>query len=233
MCDPCEVKPWEKLAKANAPDGELLELRRRGHEYLIYAGGYDLMSSEDDASSIALSEFGCAHICAANAPRVLIGGLGMGYTLRAALDLLGPDAKVEVAELVPAVVEWNREWLGTLAGNPLDDRRSELIVGDVRKAIRTAQKSYDAVLLDVDNGPDALAHNQNDGLYSQRGISEAYDALKPGGVFGVWSFDDDAGFTKRLKKQGFVVATHKVSASKKGRGRFHQIWTARRPEGSS
>lgn len=222
------MKPWEKLARATAPDGEVLELRRRGHEYLIYAGGYDLMSSEDDTSSIALSKFGCAHVGAVKDPRVLIGGLGMGYTLRAALDLVGADATVEVAELSPAVVEWNREWLGSLAGNPLDDPRSKLIVGDVRKAIRAATRGYDAILLDVDNGPDALAHKQNDGLYSQRGIGEAFAALKPGGVFGVWSFDDDAGFTKRLKKQGFVVATHKVSASKKGRGRFHQIWTAKR-----
>lgn len=224
------MKPWEKLATAAAPDGETLELRRRGHEYLIYAGGYDLMSSEDDASSIALSKLGCAHICGAEAPRVLIGGLGMGYTLRAALDALGPKAIVEVAELVPAVVDWNREWLGQLAGAPLDDPRTVLIVDDVRVPIRAGNTGYDAILLDVDNGPDALAHKQNDGLYSQRGIKEAFCALKPGGVFGVWSFDDDAAFTKRLKKQGFSVETNKVSASKKGRGRFHQIWTAKRPK---
>jgi spermidine synthase len=189
-----------------------------------------LMSSEDDASSIALSSLGCAHLGAAQAPRVLIGGLGMGYTLRAALDAVGPDAKVEIAELVPAVVDWNREWLGELAGRPLDDPRTHLIVDDVRVPMRAKPKAYDAVLLDVDNGPDALAHKQNDGLYSQRGVQEAFAALKPGGVFGVWSFDDDAGFTKRLKKQGFGVETHKVSASKKGRGRFHQIWIAKRPK---
>ncbi len=223
------MKPWEKLATAPAPDGETLELRRRGHEYLIYAGGYDLMSSEDDVSSIALSKLGCAHLAQAEAPRVLVGGLGMGYTLRAALDVLSAKAVVEVAELVPAVVDWNREWLGQLAGAPLDDARTVLIVGDVRVPMRANSEAYDAILLDVDNGPDALAHKQNDGLYSRRGIREAWAALRPGGVFAVWSFDDDAGFTKRLKKQGFSVETHKVSASKKGRGRFHQIWTAKRP----
>ncbi len=224
------MKPWEKLATAVAPDGEALELRRRGHEYLIYAGGYDLMSSEDDTSSIALSTHGCAHLAAAKSPRVLVGGLGMGYTLRAALDFLGPGATVEIAELVPAVVDWNREFLGELAGHPLADPRTKLLVGDVRAPIRSQTGVYDAILLDVDNGPDALAHKQNDGLYSQRGIREAYAALRPGGVLGVWSFDDDAGFTKRLKKEGFVVTTHKVSASKKGRGRYHQIWSAQRPK---
>jgi spermidine synthase len=220
--------PWEKLAKGKAPDGQVLELRRRGHEYLIYAGGYDLMSSEDDTSSIALSQYGCAHLSATKPARVLVGGLGMGYTLRAALDRVGQSSTVEIAELVSSVVDWNREWLGELAGNPLGDSRTKLLLGDVRKPIRKAKSSYDAILLDVDNGPDALAHKQNDGLYGKRGIDEAYDALKIGGVLGVWSFNDDPGFTKRLEKRGFKVETHRVSASKQGRGRYHQIWTARK-----
>jgi len=221
--------PWETLAVGKAPDGQALELRRRGHEYLIYAGGYDLMSSEDDTSSIALSDFGCAHLRGATASRVLVGGLGMGYTLRAALNRVSPQSTVEVAELVGAVVQWNRQWLGDLAGQPLEDPRTKLFTGDVRKPIRSAKGVYDAILLDVDNGPDALAHKQNDGLYSKRGITEAFAALKPGGIFGVWSFDDEPSFTRRLGAAGFSVKTHKVSASKKGRGRYHQIWTARRP----
>ena len=155
----------------------------------------------------------------------------MGYTLRATLDRLSATATVEIAELVPAVVDWNREWLGDLAGKPLDDSRTKLFVGDVRIPMRAKAKRYHAILLDVDNGPDALAHKQNDGLYSRRGLKEAFAALKPGGVFGVWSFNDDQGFTKRLQKQGFTVTTHKVSASRKGRGRYHQIWTAKRPQG--
>ena len=220
--------PWEKLATGKAPDGQELELRRRGHEYLIYAGGYDLMSSEDDTSSMALSEFGCAHLAGAKKARVLVGGLGMGYTLRAALDRVSESSTVEIAELVSAVVNWNREWLGPLAGNPLDDPRTKLLMGDVRKPIRKGKNLYDAILLDVDNGPDALAHKKNTGLYGTRGIDEAYLALKPGGIFAVWSFDDEPSFTRRLEKRGFSVHTHKVSASKKGRGRYHQIWTARR-----
>lgn len=220
--------PWEKLATGKAPDGQVLELRRRGHEYLIYAGGYDLMSSEDDTSSIALSEHGLAHLAATKRARVLVGGLGMGYTLRAALDRVNASSTVEIAELVSSVVDWNQQWLGDLAGNPLADPRTRLLLGDVRKPIRAAKNSYDAILLDVDNGPDALAHKKNDGLYGNRGIDEAYEALKTGGVFGVWSFDDEPSFTRRLEKRGFKVQTHRVSASKKGRGRYHQIWTARK-----
>ena len=220
--------PWEKLAKGHAPDGEVLELRRRGHEYLIYAGGYDLMSSEDDASSIALSVHGCAHLDTKSTSKVLVGGLGMGYTLRAALNLVSTTSIVEVAELVSVVVDWNRKWLGELAGNPLGDARTKLLVGDVRAPIRSAKNKYDAILLDVDNGPEALAHKHNNGLYGKRGIDEAFVALRPGGVLAVWSFDDDASFTRRLEKRGFAVQTHKVSASKKGRGRYHQVWTAKR-----
>ena len=226
------MKPWEKLASTNAPDGELIELRRRGHEYVIYAGGYDLMSSEDDASSIALSELGCKHLSGQPSACVLVGGLGMGYTLRAALDRVTKSSVVEIAELVSGVVDWNREWLGDLAGKPLDDPRTKLLLGDVAKPIAAAKNKYGAILLDVDNGPDSLAHAANDNLYSKSGIERAFRALRPGGVLGVWSFDDDKGFTKRLGKAGFIVTTHKVSASKKGRGRYHQIWTAKKPKSS-
>ena len=218
------MKPWEKLEVVEAPDGTVLELRRRGHEYLILAGGRDLMSSEDVTSSRALAELGLA---AVKRPRcVLVGGLGMGYTLRAALDAVGPGAVVEVAELVPGVVAWNRGYLGGLAGAPLDDARTELHVGDVRKRIEAGKGRYDAILLDVDNGPDALAHAGNDVLYSAQGLERARRALRPGGVLGVWSFTDDAGFTRRVERAGFRAKLHKVSASKKGRGRYHFVWVA-------
>lgn len=223
------MKPWESLAETLAPDGQPLVLRRRGHEYLIYAGGHDLMSSEDDVSSKALGALGCAHLAGVPHPRVLVGGLGMGYTLRAALDCLGPDATVEVAELVDAVVAWNRAWLGDLAGRPLEDPRTHLMVLDVSEPMR-APSCYDAILLDVDNGPDALAHPQNEALYSAGGIARAHAALRPGGVLGIWSFDDDPGFTRRLEHGGFEVTPHRVSASRKGRGRYHQVWIARRRE---
>jgi spermidine synthase len=223
------VKPWEKIAEATAPDGELLSLRRRGHEFLILAGGRDLMSSEDDGSSRALAELGCQYLDPSRPARVLVGGLGMGFTLRAALDASGPNAVVEIAEFVPAVVKWNEEHLGGLAGHPLRDERTELHVGDVRARIRKASASYDAILLDVDNGPTAHAHDANNALYSARGLASAWKALRPNGVLGVWSFSDDARFTARLRKQGFVTTVNRVPGSRKGRGRQHVIWIAQRP----
>ena len=222
------MKPWVTLDETVAPDGEPLQLRQRGHEFLIRAGGYDLMSSDDEGSSKALAELGLAAI-GIETPRVLIGGLGMGYTLRAALDALGPRGHVEVAELVPAVVEWNRGPLADVAGRPLQDPRAEVFVGDVAQRIAEPPAPWHAILLDVDNGPDALAHDRNDGLYGGRGLARAFAALAPGGVLGVWSFSDDAGFTKRCRKAGFVTEVHRVSASRQGRGRHHFIWIARRP----
>lgn len=223
------MKPWETLRETTARDGARLELRRRGHEYLILAGGYDLMSSEDESSSRALAELGCATLPPERASRVLVGGLGMGYTLRATLDRVGAKATVEVAELVPAVVEWNRELLGELAGHPLADPRTVVFEGDVRERIAAAPEHWDAILLDVDNGPDSLAHASNDALYRATGIAQAWRALRPGGTLGVWSFSDDAGFTRRLERQGFQVEVSRVKGSTKGRGRYHVIWVARRP----
>jgi spermidine synthase len=205
-----------------------MELRRRGHEFLIRAGGRDLMSSEDDVSSLALAELGCAHLDPAQSGRVLVGGLGMGFTLRAALDSTGRNVVVECVEMTPAVVDWNRAELGGLAEHPLDDARVELEISDVRAVLRRATKRYDAILLDVDNGPDALAHQANDGLYSAGGIDRARAALRPGGTFCVWSFSDDPGFTRRLERAGFEVQVHRVAASRKGRGRHHVIWVATR-----
>lgn len=219
--------PWETLAQALAPDSSTIELRRRGRELLIRADGYDLMSSEDDDSSRALASVALATLDR-EARRVLVGGLGMGFTLRAALDAVGPEAVVEVAELVPAVVEWNRGPIAPVAGHPLDDPRTELHVVDVGDRIRAAKALYDAILLDVDNGPDALAHDRNEGLYRGRGLSEAHRALRPGGVLAVWSFSDDDAFTRRLKAAGFSARVERVPASRKGRGRNHYVWVARR-----
>lgn len=220
--------PWERIAHAEADDGTPLELRKRGREYLILAGGRDLMSSEDEGSSRALAELGCAHLAGRAEARVLVGGLGMGYTLRAALDRVGPKARVEVAELVPAVAEWNRGPLGELAGHPLHDPRTELRLEDVRLCIAAATERYDAILLDVDNGPIALAHAKNDTLYHRRGLERARRALRPGGVLGVWSLLDDIRFTRRLEQTGFEASVHRVPGSRKGRGRTHVVWIAKR-----
>jgi spermidine synthase len=224
------VIPWELLDRTEAPDGELLELRRRGHEHVIRAGGHELMSSEDEGSSRSLAELGCAHLREAPKPLVLVGGLGMGFTLRAALDAIGARGVVEVAELVPAVVEWNRNGpLGALANHPLRDPRTKVQVGDVRDCMRAGRERYDAILLDVDNGPIALAHAANDALYGRAGLATAWNALAPGGVLGVWSLLEDRRFTAKLERQGFDVQAHHVPGSRRGRGRHHVVWTARRP----
>lgn len=219
---------WQKIGVAQAADGTWLELRRRGHEFRIWAGGAELMSNEDEGSSRALAELGCAHLAQARSGRVLVGGLGMGYTLRAALDCTLPNVVIEIAELVPEVVEWNRGVLAELAGRPLEDPRAALVLGDVRLRIGAARARYDAILLDVDNGPSAHAHAGNDGLYSGRGVARAWEALRAGGVFGVWSISDDQRFSARLERQGFAVEVHRVEGSRKGRGRRHIIWIARR-----
>lgn len=220
------MRPWEKLASAHAPDATPIELSRRGDEYLIRAGGYDLISSEDEASSRALAVYGCAHLGGRERVRVLVGGLGMGYTLREALDRSGPGSVVKVAELVTAVVEWNRSMLAGLAGYPLSDPRTHLWVGDVAEAIATAYAGYDAILLDVDNGPDSLVHLRNQALYGEHGIERARDALVEGGVLAVWSFSGDKAFTRRLERCGFHVSLQSVDASRKGRGRHHFVWIA-------
>src|SRR5690606_10590515 len=221
------VRPWQILAEAQAPDGAKLVLSRRGDEYLIRAGGYDLMSSRDDSSARALAEIGCAGLRERSGVRVLIGGLGMGYSLAAALEQLAPDAVVEVAELVAAVVEWNRGELGELAGRPLDDPRVRVHVGDVAGRIRAARAEYDAILLDVDNGPDPLAHEHNAALYGVAGLREAHRALRSGGVYGVWSYSDVGGFARTLERAGFSASVHRVANRGRDRGRTHAIWLGR------
>ncbi len=225
------MQPWEKIAEASAPDGLPLTLQRRGEEFLIRAAGRDLMSSLDDGSSKALARLGCAHISGAESPKVLIGGLGMGFTLAEALRCVGKRATVEVAELVPAVVEWNRNYLGELAAHPLRDLRTKLFAGDVSDPIARRGNFWDAILLDVDNGPCALAHETNQRLYQGGGIDRVFRALRPRGVLGVWSFGDDRAFTKRLERGGFRVSVERVEGSRKGRGRRHVIWVATKPGG--
>lgn len=222
--------PWEKLASAAAEDGTTLELRRRGREVVISAGGLELMSSEDAPSSRALAELGCRDLPVGRPRRVLVGGLGMGFTLRAALDLLQPEDRVDLAELVQAVVDWNRGGfgIGELAGHPLDDPRTQLFRGDVLKLVRREPGCFDVILLDVDNGPIALAHPSNDALYGPEGIALCCDALAEGGTLAVWSLRDDPRFTRRLQAEGLGVEVHRVFGSRRGRGKQHVIWTARR-----
>jgi spermidine synthase len=217
------VNPLELLGETRTSDGVDLKLTRRGNEYIILANGKSLMSSRMHGSEEALAHFGC-HRVPREHPCVLVGGLGMGYTLRATLDMLPKDAEVVVAELVPAVVEWNRELLGPLAQHPLKDRRVRVHVQDVAITLRSASARFDAVLLDVDNGPTAFTAETNAGVYDDRGLAAARSALKPGGVLAVWSARDDRKFEQRLRYNGFRVEVERVRSRLKKGGVRHVIF---------
>jgi spermidine synthase len=187
------------------------------------------MSSHDETSSRALAALGLEGL--RKDARVLIGGLGLGYTAAEALERLSENAIVEVAELVPAVVDWSRRYVGHLAGSPLDDPRTVLLNEDVAVSLQRSRSAYDAILLDVDNGPEDLAHESNAALYTPEGLRAARRALRPGGALAVWSFSDDRAFTRRLRAAGFDTTVHRVLGSRRGRGRYHWIWVARCPGG--
>jgi spermidine synthase len=218
------VQPWELLGATRTPDGEDLSLTRQGSEYVILASGKPLMSSRMHGSEEALAAFGCRDARLRDEPCVLVGGLGMGFTLRATLDLLPPAALVVVAELVPAVVDWNRGPLGPLAGDPLKDLRVRIEIGDVAATIRASADRFDAMLLDVDNGPAAFTATHNTRLYDDRGLAAARAALKPGGTLAIWSAWDDRRFEQRLKYGGFTVQVERVRARLKKGGPRHTIF---------
>jgi spermidine synthase len=222
------VKPIELLGQTFSPDGTVLKLIRRGDEHLILADGAILMSSRMHGSEEAMAAFACQEIQKLKQPKVLIGGLGMGFTLRATLDLLSPDAKVVVAELVPAVVEWNRGPLGPLAGHPLKDKRVRVETEDVAVTLQSGRSQFDAVLLDVDNGPSALTASNNAGLYEKRGIAAASAALKIEGVLAVWAAREDRKFEKRLRESGFEVQVRRVRGRLKKGGPRHTIFLGRK-----
>lgn len=218
--------PWEFLDSAAVPgDGGELRLMRRGAEYSIMAGPIELMNSRLSGSEEALATLTQARLSDRPAPRVLIGGLGMGFTLRSALAAYGPKAEIVVAELVPAVIAWARGPLAWLHGDSLGDPRVRIREGDVATLI--AEGDWDAILLDVDNGPGGLSRRENDGLYSPAGLAAAKRSLKPGGLLAVWSSVRDDSFTRRLKQAGYTVEQVGVRAHR-GRGARHVIWIATR-----
>lgn len=223
------MTPWVLLDSAPVPGkGGELQLYRRGGEFSIkIAGRGELMSSRVHGSEEALAEQACARLADRSQPSVLIGGLGMGFTLAAALSQLGERALVTVAELVPVVVAWNRGALGEPAGYPLRDPRVSVREGDVARLLEAGQQSYDAILLDVDNGPEGLTRKQNDWLYGENGLSAAFTALRPRGVLAVWSAGPDPVFTQRLRKVGFEVDEVRVRAHG-SKGARHVIWFAGR-----
>ena len=222
------MNPWVLLDETTVPgDDGLMKLYQRAFEFSISVNGEELMNSRMHGSEDALAELACERVGTRETPQILIGGLGMGFTLRAALDQLGASANVVVAELVPAVVEWNRTHLAELAGRPLYDPRTTVLESDVGRVIRKKTDRYDAILLDVDNGPDALTHEGNDRLYTRGGIGAAMKALKPEGILGIWSAEPDTAFAKRLRGAGFKVEEVTVRA-RKTKGRRHTVWLAQK-----
>lgn len=220
------MKPRERLATARIPGGtDELQLWRHDGAYTLRLGRIELMSTRVHGSEEQLAELALAarRVPAAN---VLIGGLGMGFTLARVLALVGPQARVEVAELVPEVVAWNHEWLGEFAGQPLRDPRVVVHEGDVAARIQASPRAFDVILLDVDNGPEGLVRGANVGLYDRRGLARAARALRPGGVFAVWSSAPDERFARRLRDAGFVVEQHDVRA-RGHKGPRRTIWTGR------
>lgn len=216
------------IGETRAPDGTVLKLARRGDEYVILAGGRTLMSSGMCGSEEALATLACSRAATLEGPSVLIGGLGMGFTLRATLNSLPPDASVVVAELVPEVVEWNRGPLGPLAGSPLEDKRVRIETRDVAITLRSSAGRFDAVLLDVDNGPAAMTSAENGWLYDDQGIAAALGALRRGGVLAVWSAREDRKFEKRLRHGGFAVQVERVRGRSKNGGPHHTIFVGRK-----
>ena len=225
------MTPWILLDSAQLPgnDGELRLYQRNNEFSITVTGRGELMNSRVHGSEDALAENTCSRLVNHNTPRLLIGGLGMGFTLAAALRHLGEQAQVIVAELVPAVITWNKGVLGEHAGHPLRDARVTVNEQDVARMITGAEQSYDAILLDVDNGPEGLTRRENDWLYSLNGLNEAYAALRPGGVLAVWSAGPDKNFFQRLRKTGFEVEEIRVRAHG-SKGARHTTWYARRED---
>jgi spermidine synthase len=220
--------PWVQLDAAQIPGGGVLRLMRRGAELSIMSGATELMNSRLGGSEEALATLACGPLRTVERPRLLIGGLGMGFTLRAALVELPASAEVVVAELVPAVIAWARGPMAELFAGSFEDTRVTIRNADVADLIGAAQGAYDAILLDVDNGPGGLNREANDGLYSTAGLAAAAAALKPGGVLAVWSATQDTAFVQRLRRSGYAVEEKTVRATRQKRGGRHVIWLARR-----
>jgi spermidine synthase len=217
------VKPQHTLGRAATPDGGEIVLYERDGAFIIRVNGLELMTSRAHGSEEDLARLALAEVTRTT-PKVLVGGLGMGYTLRAVLDVVPGSAKVMVAEILPAVVTWNRNELAHLARSPLEDPRVAVVERDVAEIIAAGPSAFDAVLLDVDNGPAALTVARNERLYSQAGLAAIRSCLRDGGVLGVWSAEPDKAFERRLAKAGFKVSTETVPARRGAKGPKHTIF---------
>ena len=219
-----QAREW--IGSAKVPGGADLTLYRRGKDYMIVLDRNELMSSRMSGSEEALANFTCDRLGSRTRPHLLIGGYGMGFTLRAALARLDASGQVTVAELGPEIIEWARGPMAELAAGCLDDPRVRLVQADVADVIAEARGSYDAILLDVDNGPDGLVREANDRLYSAQGIAASIAALRPGGILAIWSAGPDPAFSRRLARAGLFVDEVVVRARSNGKGPRHVIWFA-------
>ena len=224
--------PRETIATAAIPDGETLTLVSHGRDFIVMLGRDELMGtrmqfSEEQLAVLTLAELDVPR------PRVLIGGYGLGFTYRAALDRLPEGGSVTVAEVVPDILDWARGPLAHLTGTSLDDPRGQVVLCDVAALIDDANDGtsakYDAILLDVDNGPDGIVRDANGRLYSRTGLAKAREALNPGGILAIWSAAPDHKFTRRLKDAGFDTQVREVRARPNNKGPRHTIWFARKP----
>ena len=221
--------PWITLDRASIPGGGELTLVQRGAELAIRVNGAELMASRAHASEERMAVLAAEHLANVESPRVLIGGLGLGYTLRATLDAFPRSATILVAELVPAVVTWMRGPLAHLAGHPLDDPRALIEVTDASAILRASPGRFHALLMDIDNSPTTLIREGNASLYTSQGLASALAALAPGGVLIVWSAGPDARFAERMRRAGFTVDVVRASAHSEGRGRGHTLFVGERP----
>ena len=223
--------PWQQIDAAKVPGANIeLRLMQRGAEFSMMLGQNELMNSRLSGSEQALATLACKRIEGVKRPHLLIGGLGMGFTLRAALAVLGAEARVSVAELVPAVISWAHGPMAELFGDSLSDPRADIRPADVVEVIQSSPSTFDAILLDVDNGPEALIRNANDALYDLKGLRATHRALRPRGVLAVWSSGPNAAFAKRLRDADFDVNEVGVRATSKRSGAHHVIWFAAKRE---
>jgi len=222
------MRPFETLDSVTIPDGRELTLHRRDRDFAIYLDGDELMATRAPGSEMALATIALEYRSSTSAPQVLIGGLGLGYTLRSALEVLPAGGRVVVAEVFDSVVIWGRTHLAGLHGSSLDDPRVRVVAQDVHAVIGEGSPRWDAILLDVDNGPDAWCLETNRRLYDRRGLSRIQSSLRSGGVLAIWSAHHDAAFVKRLGMTGFDVETKTVRAHGR-KGSRHTIFLARAP----
>ncbi len=226
--------PWQQIDTTQVPGAEVeLRLMQRGTEFSMMLGQNELMNSRLSGSEEALATLTARRIEAVKSPHLLVGGLGMGFTLRAALAVLGPEARITVAELVPAVIAWAHGPMAELFGDSLSDPRADIREADVVDVIKSSPSAFDAILLDVDNGPEALIRKANDALYDLKGLQAIRRALRPGGVLAVWSSGPNPAFSKRLGAADFEVNEVGVRATTKRSGAHHLIWFATKPDAKS